>query len=496
VIHLVHVIRKRNPGGSWRSLCAIARHLRELGPFRETAISLVPAGDAGGLADLARAAGVRVLDAPDRATLERELGAADLVQVEWWNNPEIYELLRSELPPMRLCLFLHVAGDVPPNVVTPELVDFADFVLAGCRHAAATPALARLSPAERAARVAVVPAATDFARLDGFAPRPHAGFNVGYVGTVDFKKMHPDFVALCARVRVPEARFVVGGRGEAVPVLARQAEALGLGDRFELRGYVEDVRSVFEILDVFGYPLGANPGSELTLQDALYAGVPPVVFPLGGIRDAVVDGVNGVVVETPEGYAAAIERLHRHPEERARLGAAARAFATAHFGGANSAAKLLPIYRRLMERPKRRRRWPARPASPAVRFVESLGAAAGEPFWASLAGADRERARAAEAEIARAHPLLRWGIGEYRSRYPDDPHLARWHRLAAGGGGSDAGGDGAAEAGIGAGAGDAAAARAALAGARRPGPDEREEDRDGRRRPATPSPGPPPPEPP
>jgi len=75
---------------------------------------------------LATAGGLTVLQAPDRDTILREMAAADIVQVHWWNNPELQSLLHAELPALRLLLWYHVAGQGAPQIITPELVHFAD----------------------------------------------------------------------------------------------------------------------------------------------------------------------------------------------------------------------------------------------------------------------------------------------------------------------------------------------------------------------------------
>lgn len=430
MIRVLHVLRFLNNGGASRSTCAMARPLDRSGEFENRIVSLLPATAIG--LELARRAGIPVLDAPGWEAVRAEMAAADVVQVHWWNAPQIDELLRAGLPPLRLLVFLHVAGDVPPNIVTRELVDFADVCVAGCGYAHRCAAIAGLPPEERARKTAVVTATTDFDRLGDLAPRPHEGFNVGYVGTVEFKKMHPDFVAMSARVRVPGVRFIVCGKGH-LDVLARQIAALGAGDRFELRGYVEDVGPVLASLDVFGYPLCANPGAELAVQEAMLAGVPPVVFGLGGLQDAVSHGMTGLVVNDAEEYTAAIEYLYRHPEERRRLGENARAFAQREFGGENSGRKMARIYERMMALPKRTRSWPGEAGSGAALFAASM-AEAGAPFRTSLAATAAtatvgDELLAAEAAIAASSQVVLWGLEQYRNHYPQDPHLRLWTGL-------------------------------------------------------------------
>jgi glycosyltransferase involved in cell wall biosynthesis len=423
MIRILHVMSMLGLAGASRSAAAIGKHLRAFGEFDETMISLLPWGE--GAAEFAEAAGLRALNAPAAEVLRAELERADIVHVEWWNDAALGEFLRGPLPPLRLLLFFHVAGDAVPNVITPELAAFADFCVAGCPYTYEHSVL-RCLPAERAD---VVFATADFARLRGLAPAAHDGFNVGYIGKADYRKMHPDFVSMSARVAVPGVKFIVCGGGH-LELLRQEAERLGAAGRFEFRGHVEDIAPVLAAMDVYGYPVGENVGAELNLQEAMYAGVPPVVFPRGGIRDVVIPDVTGLVVRTPAEYTEAIEHLYRHPAERRRLGVNARTFAAQLFGGERSAQKLAAIYERMMRSPKRSRTWPGGTArSGAAWLAASLGDR-GAPFAASLAGGDVDRVLAAEREIGALSLYARCCIDDYRRQYPGDTHLALWAGLA------------------------------------------------------------------
>ena len=432
MIRVLHVTQKVNFGGSSRSLCAIARHLPRWGRFEQAVVSLSPTTDPA--RKLVADAGLSLIEAPGAEEFRRHIEEADILQLHWWNNPGIYEVLRGPLPPTRLALFIHVAGDAAPGLTTRKLIDHVDFCIAGCRYTYEHSAIAELPSEEREAKAAVVRATTELTRLAGIQPRAHAGFQVGYVGTVDFKKMHPEFVAMCSRVKVPDVRFVVCGDGEAQETLRRQAEAAGIGARFDLRGYVYDIRQVFEVLDVYGYPLCVNPGAELNLQEAMYAGVPPVVFARGGICDLVIDGTNGLVARDEKEYAEAIELLYHDPVERRRLGANARAFAHQHFGGEHSARDQAKVYEKMMLAPKRLRHWPAAdlpdPDRGSALFIDSQPAAYGKPFAESLSAEDTAVLLEAEAQIASSSPAERWGINKSRTFYPEDPHLCLWMGLA------------------------------------------------------------------
>ena len=76
--------------------------------------------------DLAKEYKLDVLNAPDLQTLREKVANSDILHMHYWNAPRIGEFLRMELPPIRLLLTCHVGGLHPPQVITRDIVDFAD----------------------------------------------------------------------------------------------------------------------------------------------------------------------------------------------------------------------------------------------------------------------------------------------------------------------------------------------------------------------------------
>jgi len=449
--NILHIIQGLYCGGSGRALTATAKYSAKLGGFQHRVISLQSA--APGAMEMAQEAGISVLDAPDRSTLLGEIERADIVHLHVWNHPQMYDFLRSELPAMRLLMWFHIAGDKPPQVLTRELVDYADFALACSPYTYEHPVFQHLSPEVKLKKTGMVYGATDFQRLSNLKPKPHDTFNVGYIGNVSFGKMYQNYVPMSAQIDIPNVRFVVCGGGME-NYLWQQAQQLGAAERFEFRGFVEDIKSVLEILDVYGYPLREDTyaASELNLQEAMYAGVPPVVFPYGGIKRLVIDNYTGLLVDSELEYKQAIEYLYHYPEERARLGHNAQEYARQIFGAENAAKALNPIYERMMEWQKREREWgiltsvslleqpvsledltgETRQLSGAELFVKSLGGTASE-FSVSLNSLDIHEQFAAEQKIADASLLVAMGEGgilQYRTYYPNDGDLRLWLGLA------------------------------------------------------------------
>lgn len=426
MIKVLHIIPSFAHGGAARALLGMAKYSTRGSKFTHQVVSLRPA--APFMVAAARRDGIEVLETADATALRAVLETTDITLAHFWNTPELYEWLRSEIPPTRLALWLHVAGAHAPQIIARALIDYAD-----CAVATSTNTTALF---QNIANARVITSGADWERLAGMQPVPHDTFNIGYIGTVDFAKMHAQYVSMNARANIPNVQFIVAGSGDAFTTLQRQAHTLGVAERFQWRGYVEDVRGILQTLDVFGYPLCPEnySTSELVLQEAMYAGIPAVVLPYGGAARVVQHNVTGLVAQNETEYAHALEFLYEHPDERARLGNAARAHAQKFFGAEKTAQQWNDVFETMLQEPKRARQWKSNRAknfSGAEFFIEALGDAA-HAFRTSMFSTNANELLEAETRIAAAPPMLSHGDGgilSYRYAYPNDGYLRYWSGL-------------------------------------------------------------------
>jgi glycosyltransferase involved in cell wall biosynthesis len=380
-------------------------------------------------------AGLPVMEDPQPAHLMDAIEGADLVLLHFWNTPEVDSLLRAAWPKCRLVIWCHVAGDTPPQLVTPELIAFSDLTLASSPYSQGLSAF-RAADSERTG--AVWPG-VDQNRFATLRPRPHETFNIGYVGLVDDVKLHPRFVAMSAAAGIPNARFIVCGEGGARARLEREAREAGFSDRMEFRGWVRDVAAVLPEIDVLGHPLSPDSYAsvECAVQEAMCAGIPPVVLAQPGALACLVrHGETGLLVRTEAEYSRALADLAANPEARLRLGKNARAWAVSHFDAAATASAFTEIFQRLTSEPKRSRVWAFGLVQDQIpgahRFLSWLGPQAA-PFLASLTATSSAIAADADDQIARSSAVLKsaggGGILHYRAACPDDPYLRLWAGL-------------------------------------------------------------------
>jgi hypothetical protein len=199
----------------------------------------------------------------------------------------------------------------------------------------------------------------------------------------------------------------------------------------EVKGHTEDLAAALAEVDVFGYPLRPDTyaSSEKAIQEAMWVGIPPVVFPFGGVRELVRSEVDGLVADDEAQYVQHLERLAADPELRARLGAQARRRARQVFDPMAATARLDEFFALTLDAPKRDRRWDDWGTAPAGWFACAL-ADAGGPFREDLAAPRSAEARRSLASLPFLVLRGEGGLAQWRNHFPDDPTLDEWCRIA------------------------------------------------------------------
>ncbi len=428
MIRLLHIIERFSVAGPERALMALARVARrnEAAQIHRVTTLEPLVSPVGGL--MARSAGLELIPFSGDHDLRRSIEESDIVLLHYWNSPAVNRFLRLARSPMRLLLWLRVYGEHAPHVLTSSLVEYSSEVIVGSPGTLDLQSVA--SRPDCPTTLIYSPIDTD--RLSHVAREAHSDFRVGYIGTINYAKMHESFLHMSAAIDVPDLRIVVCG-AVSDEKFRQDFEEFRGDSRFDLRGYVEDIGKVLHELDVFGYPLCPNSyaSSERVLQEAMWVGLPVVVMPHAGIRHMVRDGETGIVVNTEEQYIQAIRFLYANPAERRRLGANARAFARKTFDPAASIQRLNEIFERMMEQPKKNRIWPDTGERASDWFVHSLGQQS-VLFDRSRRGKTMSDRTSADLLIARSPVVLTGGQGgiiHWRNTYPEDPWLRYWSGL-------------------------------------------------------------------
>ena len=89
-----------------------------------------------------------------------------------------------------------------------------------------------------------------------------------------------------------------------------------------------------------------SEGFGLMVLDAAACGVPTIGTRIGGLDETILDGETGILVDvrSAEALAQAALRLLDHPDERARMGQAARQHVLTNFDSEKHIARLLELF--------------------------------------------------------------------------------------------------------------------------------------------------------
>jgi glycosyltransferase involved in cell wall biosynthesis len=147
----------------------------------------------------------------------------------------------------------------------------------------------------------------------------------------------------------PRLQVYFFGKGPLAGELQEQIDDCGLASRVRLAGFRADLAGLLPCLDLVVHP-ALLEGLGVSLLQASAAGVPIVASAVGGIPEAVRDGVNGRLVPPgdPQALAAAVHALLRDAPLRRQLGAGGRALARTEFSVSAMTRGNLEVYRELL----------------------------------------------------------------------------------------------------------------------------------------------------
>jgi glycosyltransferase involved in cell wall biosynthesis len=234
---------------------------------------------------------------------------ADIVVLHWWDNPFLNDFISQPVPKSRMVIWAHQNYNM-----NPAIKQYAGWFVV------TSPVMGK--------QYLCIKSTRDMSKFLKLSQRMEiATFNVGYVGTADYKKIHPNFISMCERVKIPnKAVFYVCGIGD-LPIIHGLRH--GSSDIIFM-GKTGQPEDFYRIFDVFGYPLRHDHygTSELVLGEAMAAGVVPVCMNNEAEKYIIQDGVTGYLCNNEDEYIENIEHLYHKPLLRRWMGDNARQAAT------------------------------------------------------------------------------------------------------------------------------------------------------------------------
>ena len=173
------------------------------------------------------------------------------------------------------------------------------------------------------------------------------GLLIGWVGRLTRDKGPDLFLHAIAQLRpnFPTARYILVGEGPFRPECERLITSLALTDIVHLLGQRSDMPAVYASCDLL-VSSSRLEGLPVAILEGMASTLPWVAPHVGAIPLAIHDGQNGILIppENVEVLANSMARLMQSPEERARMGAAARRLTESEFSAERMSEDYLRVY--------------------------------------------------------------------------------------------------------------------------------------------------------
>jgi L-malate glycosyltransferase len=186
----------------------------------------------------------------------------DVILVHVWNHPSLFDfLVNTDLPACRLIGWAHMSGLHVPYVLFKKLIKyFDDFYYT--------------SPISNQCGIVcdTIWSSRNLSDFINIKRNKSKKVTIGYIGTVDYSKMHPDFIKICDSF---DCNVLVVGEGCDLDKVKQKANG-----RYKFTGLVKNIKPYLEQMDIFVYPL--NPKHfgtcEQVLGEAMATGLPCYVL--------------------------------------------------------------------------------------------------------------------------------------------------------------------------------------------------------------------------
>ena len=178
---------------------------------------------------------------------------------------------------------------------------------------------------------------------------------VAIVGRLVPIKNHSMFINAAVKVleRGWKVRFLIIGGGELSKDIKDRIASLepAFNTKIVMLGWQEDIEMVYSDIDIVALT-SLNEGTPVSIIEGMIVGLPVVATDVGGVKDVVKDGKNGILIRTGDvdGFVSAIESLLGDDEKRRLYGKNGREMAREKYDSRRLVEDIEELYTELTEK--------------------------------------------------------------------------------------------------------------------------------------------------
>lgn len=181
---------------------------------------------------------------------------------------------------------------------------------------------------------------------------PSHHFVAGIIGRLSIEKGHRYFVEAAKKLlkEEPNVSFVIIGDGPEENRIRKRIGYLGLNGHIRMLGYIEKPQEIYAGLDAVVMP-SLREGLPNVLLEAMFYGKPVIATNVGGIPDVIRNNESGLLIPAKNSSAIVdtLITLIRHPEQKRRIGSAAKRRVLEQFSFGQRMAQIERLYQEVIQ---------------------------------------------------------------------------------------------------------------------------------------------------
>lgn len=144
---------------------------------------------------------------------------------------------------------------------------------------------------------------------------------IGSVGRLHQVKGYENLIKAAVKIKNDNWMIQIIGEGQEKSNLNDLIDSLQLKDKIKLLGHIDNLEKVYDNFDIYIQP-SFSEGFGLTVVEAMGAGLPVIVTPVGSLPEIVSDNETGIIAEgiDPDSLLGAMNKLIENPVQAQKMG--------------------------------------------------------------------------------------------------------------------------------------------------------------------------------
>lgn len=282
----------------------------------------------------------------------------DIILIHWWNHPLLFNLLvRYKFPESRIIIWSHVSGKKAPNIFSNALFKLSDLFIFSTPESFLIEKVIKYKETNNI--FSHIWSTAGLSHLNKFNKKKSDTFKIGYIGTIDYAKIYPNFLNMLSKINIHNIEFIFCGDGNNLKEIKQEIFEKNIQRNFSFPGFITDINEYLNEFDIFCYPLNKNHYGtcDQVLAEAMGSGVPPIVFNNFMENYMIKHKCTGMVANDEDEFISYIEELYLNPKLREELSNNAKIHAFKHFSLHNMIIQWNTIYNKALKIPKSEKYW-------------------------------------------------------------------------------------------------------------------------------------------